>query len=138
MEPHDYNILELIPQRPPIVMVDKLLRVDGNFSLTLLNIKEDNIFCRNGKFTEPGIIENIAQSAAAKAGYLCKKEDADVRLGFIGNIKNLHIYLLPETGNELYTEIIHENEIMGVTIITAKSKCNDQLVAECEMKIFLQ
>ena len=38
------NILDLIPQRTPIVMVDEFLGMDNNVSRTRFTIYNDNIF----------------------------------------------------------------------------------------------
>ena len=63
------RIYELIPQRPPIVMVDALYRYDREGAETGLDVLTDNIFVEDGKFTAPGLIEHVAQSAAVFAGY---------------------------------------------------------------------
>ena len=39
---------------------------------------------------------------------------------------------------ELLTEVFTKTQVMNVSIIEAKSYCNNELVANCEMKIFLQ
>jgi predicted hotdog family 3-hydroxylacyl-ACP dehydratase len=134
----DENIIELIPQKPPMVMIDKLIYSDDKRTETSFFIKEDNIFCEKGVFCEPGLIENIAQTAAARQGFLVKKGKSDVLIGYIGAIKNLKINFLPKINTEINTEIIIENEILGVTIIYGKVKCNDIVAAECEMKIFIE
>lgn len=132
------EILDYIPQRPPIVMVDKLIQSNESITETSLMIRKDNIFCQKGILNEAGIIENIAQTAALRAGYKFKSENQEILLGFIGAVKNLKIYYLPEIDTEIQTVVSLEYKIMDFTIITAKVKCKDQLVAECEMKIFLK
>jgi predicted hotdog family 3-hydroxylacyl-ACP dehydratase len=131
------QILDMIPQRPPIVMVDKLIAVAEGKTTTGLTVKPDNIFVLNGVLREPGIIEHIAQSAALGAGYGCRNEGKDVPVGFIGAIKNLIINFLPEVNSELITEVTVEYQVMEATLIRGRVVCNDRLVAECEMKIFL-
>ena len=69
--------------------------------------------------------------------YICL-DNNNLPLGFIGNIKNLVINFLPPSGNELYTEVITKTQVMNVSIIEANSYSNNELVATCEMKIFLQ
>ena len=59
------GILNLIPQRPPIVMVDSFFGFEENRSYSGLTVTTDNLFCEAGRLQEPGIIEHIAQSAAA-------------------------------------------------------------------------
>lgn len=132
------EILDYIPQRPPIVMVDKLIQSNESITETSLMIRKDNIFCQKGILNEAGIIENIAQTAALRAGYKFKSENQEILLGFIGAVKNLKIHYLPEIDTEIQTVVSLEYKIMDFTIITAKVKCKDQLVAECEMKIFLK
>lgn len=132
------NIKEYIPQSEPIVMIDTLEYCEGDTTRTTFKIVEDNIFVKNGVLHEPGLIENIAQTAAAKAGYEVKKLGAEPLLGFIGAVKDLKIYMLPKVGEILETTVVIKTEIMGVTLIEGKSSCNGQQIAECEMKIFIQ
>ena len=131
------NIQSLIPQRPPFVMIDKLVSFSETETSTAFTIKADNIFVENGIFKEPGLVENIAQTAAARAGYVSKTENKPVLVGYIGAVNNLKIFSLPKTGNELITEIIIENQIFDVTLISGKITCNDEIIAECKMKIFI-
>ncbi len=131
------NIQSLIPQRPPFVMVDKLLSFSDTTISTGLCIKADNIFVENGEFKEPGLVENIAQTAAARAGYISKSENKPVLVGYIGAVNNLQVYFLPKTGDELITEITIENQIFDVTLISGKIVCNGKLIAQCNMKIFI-
>lgn len=131
------NIQHLIPQRPPFVMIDKLLSFSETGISTGFSIKPDNIFVENGEFKEPGLVENIAQTAAARAGYISKTENKPVLVGYIGAVNNLEIYFLPRAGDELITEITIENQIFDVTLISGKIVCNGKPVARCNMKIFI-
>jgi len=131
------NIQSLIPQRPPFVMIDKLLSFSETTTTTGFSIKADNIFVENGTLKEPGLVENIAQTAAARAGYVSQTANKPVLVGYIGAVNNLQIFMLPKTGDELITEITIENQIFDVTLISGKITCNGQPVAQCNMKIFI-
>lgn len=131
------QILDLIPQRPPIVMVDKLISAEDGKTVTGLTIQPDNIFVLDGVFREPGIIENIAQSAAVGVGWLCRSKEEEVPTGFIGAIKNLVIHFMPEAFSEITTEITVEYQVMEATLIRGCVFFQGKLCAECEMKIFL-
>lgn len=131
------NIEMLIPQRPPFVMIDKLLSFSETTTTTGFSIRADSIFVENGVLKEPGLVENIAQTAAARAGYVSQTENKPVLVGYIGSISNLQVFSLPKTGSELITEIIIENQIFDVTLISGKITCNGQPVAQCKMKIFI-
>jgi len=131
------DILSLIPQRPPFVMIGSLLHFDEILTRTGFTIDEGNIFTANGKFTEPGLVENIAQTAAARAGFVSKLENKPVQVGYIGSVKNLEIYNLPSVNDDLVTEVTMENQVFEVSIIKGKIWCKNVLMAQCEMKIFI-
>lgn len=132
------TILQYIPQRPPIVLISRIYKCDETTVITGFDISNEHILTRNGKLTESGIIENMAQTAASMAGYEAVIKKCEPRVGFIANVKNLIINFLPEAGNEILTEVKTKTQVMNVSIIEANSYCNDKLVATCEMKIFLQ
>jgi predicted hotdog family 3-hydroxylacyl-ACP dehydratase len=131
------DIQSLVPQRPPFVMIDKVLGVGEDMIRTGFTIKSDNIFVEDGEFKEPGLVENIAQAAAARAGYISRTENKPVFVGYIGAVKNLEIYSLPKTGDELITEISIENQIFDVTIASGKISCNETVLAQCKIKIYI-
>jgi predicted hotdog family 3-hydroxylacyl-ACP dehydratase len=129
------DILQFIPQRPPIVMVDTFYSCDEKGSKSGLTISDENIFCEDGIFSEAGVIENIAQTAAMHVGYLCKMNNIPVPIGFIGAVKNLEIFSWPKADKKIITTIKIENEVFGITLISGRVLCNDELMATAEMKI---
>ena len=134
---HGKGILNLIPQRPPIVMVDSFCGIEGNCSYSALTITAENIFCQGDELQESGIIEHIAQSAAARIGYLYLQKNEPVPLGFIGSVDKLTLHRLPKIGQELYTEITIIQEVFDITLISACVSAAEEMIAECRMKIFL-
>ena len=131
------DIAKLIPQRPPIVMVSHFFGATETEAETGLEISAGNIFCKNNKLTEPGLIEHIAQSAAAFAGYNALQSGEKVVLGFIGEIKKLTINSLPAVGSMIETRIAIIQEVMNVLLMSARSTVDGQTVAECSIKLFM-
>ncbi|MEO8583625.1 MAG: 3-hydroxyacyl-ACP dehydratase [Flavitalea sp.] len=131
------HIQSLIPQRPPFVMIDQLIDSDERSTRTAFQVRGNNIFVVNGELREPGLVENIAQTAAARAGYVSQMENKPVLVGYIGAIKDLQIFDLPKTDDILETEITIENQVFDATLILGKIKCNGVILAQCEMKIFI-
>lgn len=131
------NILPLIPQKPPFVMVDKLLYTDEITTRSSFRINGDNVMVQDGLFQEAGLLENIAQTAALRAGYQAEAENKPVAVGYIGAVKDLEVFGLPKAGDELITEIRIENQVFDVTVISGKVWHNEELLARCEMKLFI-
>lgn len=132
------EILEYIPQRAPMVMVDRFYGIEDRVSVTGLTVADDTFFCEDGVLNESGVIEHIAQSAAVRAGYECKAAGKEVALGYIGAVEKLTIHRLPLAGEVLHTEITHEYEVMNITLVSAVVTVLGQPVAECKMKIYLE
>ncbi len=128
---------KLIPQRKPMIMVDGLLQSDGLATISTLQIREDNIFVEDRQFREPGLIENMAQTAALRAGYEAIVSNKKPLVGFIGAIKRLQIYNLPKVGDQLETKIEIVNELLGAMIVHATTVVQGDLVAEADLSIFL-
>jgi predicted hotdog family 3-hydroxylacyl-ACP dehydratase len=131
------SILSLIPQKPPFVMVDELLFSDDNITKTSFTITSDNVFVINGEFSEAGLMENMAQTAAAGSGNMARIENRPVMNGYIGQVKNFGIYSLPKVGDVLFTEVKVEVQVFHAGIVSGKIWCNEVEVAQCEMKIFI-
>lgn len=133
------QIKKLIPQRDPIIMIDSLYDATEFEANTGLSILEDNFFCENGKFTEPGLIEHIAQSASAFAGYTAYAQNKPAPIGFLGEVKKLHIYKLPVIGSHLRTHIHIISEAMGISLLSAETITDTGIqIAECKMKISIK
>jgi predicted hotdog family 3-hydroxylacyl-ACP dehydratase len=135
MNPSDFKILDLIPQRPPMQMIDALVFADEKSARGILSISEENLFYAQGRLSESALVEFIAQTAAAFTGYRNKINQAEVTEGYIGALKNLVIYAQPPLNSELTCEIEVINEIVGFTIIQGKVYCSGKIIADCEMRI---
>lgn len=134
----DYDfLLNLLPQKKPFVMVDRLRFYSDKKIVSGLTVSSDNILTKNGHFSAPGLIENMAQTIALHAGYKYYLEQKPAPTGFIGAIKKAEIFELPKISKVLTTtiEIIHD--IMGVTMVEAKVECEGKLIAQSEIKTAL-
>ncbi len=120
-----------------MIMVDRLVEVVDKTTVTTFLICEDNVFCENGEFREPGLIENMAQTAAAGVGSKPGIAGGEPPIGFIGGIRNLKIHAFPKVGDEITTTVTVEHEVFDATVVQGKVYLATQLMAECELKIFL-
>ena len=134
---NNIKIEDLIPQRKPVVMLDRVVSFDEKSIVSALVVRADNFFAFAKFLSGPGILENIAQTAAAKSGLNSRMNNFPVPLGFIGAIKNLKIYNLPEIGKEIKTTVTTDFVISNATIINGSVFSDKQKIAECEMKIFI-
>lgn len=130
------EIRKLIPQKDPFVFVDTLFEYTALEGKTGFTVPDKNVLLDENRLSESGLIEHMAQSMSLHRGYrgvLAGKETPET--GFIGVIKTVEIYNLPETGETLttYVEILHE--IMNVTSVSARTENErGEVIATSEMK----
>lgn len=131
------EIYKLIPHRPPFVMVGKLLTADEKKAESSFTVMSDNVMTNQGVFTEAGLIENIAQTAALHAGFMAAKIGGETPHGMIGGIKKIEIQYLPKINDTINTTVSIEHEVLNAKIVRGKVYLNMEVIAECEMKVFL-
>ena len=111
------EILEYIPQRPPVVMVDTFYGIDERgCARSGLTVTAD--FLLDTSFTyEMG---------------------RRVQLGYIGAVNDLKVHFLPPVSSRLVTQNMVEQTVMNVTLLSARTECDGKPIAECRMKIYLE
>jgi predicted hotdog family 3-hydroxylacyl-ACP dehydratase len=131
------DISEYLPHRPPFLMVGQLISVTGSATTSSFAIREDNLFCAGGLFYEGGLIENIAQTVAAGAGYRERENNQGSAIGMIGAIKKLKISKRPYIGDVLTTETKLITEFENALVIEGSILCDNLIIAQCQMNIFI-
>ena len=133
------DILGILPQRPPMVMVDRLVFADEKSAETVLDIRQDNIFVEEGVLKAYAIIENMAQTCAAQLGYADKYIHGhnDVRIGYIGSFKKMRIERAPKVGETVLTRIEVLGEVGDLKLVAAESFVEGRSIAAAELTIAL-
>jgi len=116
-------------------MVDKLVYYDPITTRSLFIVADSTTFVENGLLLPAGLIENIAQTCAARIGYINRLSNQEVKIGVIGSVENLEVFALPGVGDKLETEIKVDATVFNVTIVAATVKCANKDLARCSMKI---
>lgn len=134
----DVSPLDILPQRPPFVLIDRLAYYDETLTTTQFLIRPDHLFVSEERLQPAGLIENMAQTCAARLGYYNLISGLPVKIGYIGAISNLHVLRTPKVGETLNTAIRVKEEIFGMTLVDAEVRIGDEVIATAEMKIAIQ
>lgn len=130
------DIHELLPQQEPFVMISRLVQLDAVRTVCETDIVAGNLFIDEGYLSVSGLIENIAQTCAARIGYINKYIlKKAVQIGFIGAIRNMEITGLPEVGQQITTIVDVKEEVFGMTLASARIQQGDRTLTTTEMKI---
>ena len=130
------DVHTVLPQQEPFVMVGNLIAFTSDASTTETVISDTNIFVENGYFSPSGMMENIAQTCAARVGFYNKYVlHKDVQVGFIGAVRNYVINELPAAGTTIHTKVDILQDIFGMTLANARVVSGDKVYATAEIKL---
>jgi len=132
------HITEYIPQRFSMVMIDGIKEYQSGHITTIFDITAQNIFLTNGCLSESGMLENIAQSAAAMSGLQCKQAGKSIPLGFIAAISKVTCSNSPKIGEQIETTIELQRKVIGITLVRGTCQSQGEELLSCEMKIFIE
>lgn len=130
------ELAQLIAQKPPMVMIDKLVSVSDHFSETRYSVPEGGIFSDDGQLSEAGLVENMAQTIGVGSGFSRRRKGKELLTGFMTMIKNLKIERLPDCGSEIRTEVRFQYQALNFRIFSGKVFSNNQQIAECEIRVY--
>lgn len=129
---------ELLPQRPPYLLVDRLLDYDTERIRCRLQVTADHLMVDDGRLSPAGLIEHIAQTCATRIGFINKYIlHRPVTIGYVASLHDLRLERLPRVGETIETEVRVLEDCFGMTLITACVTSADEVLATGEMKIAL-
>ncbi|MCD0469493.1 hypothetical protein [Flavobacterium sp. JAS] len=127
----------LLPQKFPFVMVDKMYSYTETSLVSGLKIQSDNIFADNNSFLEAGIIEHMAQSVALHTGYQFFLKNETAPTGYIGSIKDIEIKQFPQVDDTIQSTVTILQEFAGITLVDIVTTLNNEEIARGQMKTVL-
>lgn len=132
------NIERLIPQRAPICLVDALEESGDEKAVTRLRVTADNFFLEeDGVLAEAGLIEHIAQSASAWAGYRALQAgSAKPPVGYIGEVKKFRCHRCPCVGDVLHTVVTMGMIVEDILLVSAETYVDGSCIADVQLKLY--
>jgi len=133
------EILEYLPHRYPMLLVDRVLEIEpGKRILALKNVSVNEHFFV-GHFPHhpvmPGvlIIEALAQAAAILSFCTRGKKPDDKSVYYFVGIDEARFKRPVVPGDQLLLEVAKERELQGVGKFAAQARVGERLVAEAKL-----
>lgn len=122
----DNNIEQYIPQRPPFVFIDTIDEISDLSACTRFTVPADCPLVFDGILPLAGLMENAAQTCAARAGN---------KIGYIGAVKNMEVTRFPKVGETLCTEAQIIQEVLNICLMEVKTYIGNEPIATTILKI---
>ncbi len=127
---------KLVPHKPPMRMVDKLVAVREKTSATEVTISKDTIFVGpDGMLDEVAYLEIIAQSMAALKGFKNLKDKTPLEGSLLG-ARKIKIYGTARVGDTLRASLYKICDYGELGVIRGEVYKGEQLLAEGEITVW--
>jgi predicted hotdog family 3-hydroxylacyl-ACP dehydratase len=129
------HIEDWIPQRPPFVFIDVVDEVSETYARTRFVLKDSCPLVQDGKLRLAGMMENMAQTCAARAGWVQRQRGEEVKIGYIGAVKRMQATRLPRVGETLVTEATVVEEVMNICLIECVARIDNEVIGTSTLKL---
>ncbi len=129
--------IDLILQRPPMLVVDQLIERDRqqNTAKVVATLPEAAMFIEDGRVLPELLIELLAQAMAAVNGYDARLDGVTTREGFLVGVDDFVCNLLPQPGETVVMNIKKKFEFGPVTIMAGEIiGSQEQVFAQADIK----
>ena len=110
------KVAELVPHKPPMLLLDEVLAVDGASLTALVRLTDSSPFVEDGRVPALISLEYMAQGIAAFAGAARRAKDQLPRLGFLLSCRTMTIDVDElAVGDELLVTVqqVWSDELLG-------------------------
>jgi radical SAM protein with 4Fe4S-binding SPASM domain len=127
---------DLIPQKDPMRVVDRLVSVTPESAVVEVQVSSTPFVSGNGCLDETVHFELMAQSVAAMNGYQHRGNNGKPANGLLLGARNLKILGEARVGDTLRVSVVRHEEFEGFSIIRGTVHRGDVLLASGEIKVW--
>lgn len=131
------DVSRLVPHKPPMLIIEKLIEIGERASVSELKISKDSIFIgEDGKLDEASYAEIISQAIAAQNGFRNLGNQKSKSQGLLLGIKNLEILDSAQVGDMLRVYVYKVAKYGEFGIIKGEVFKGDNLIVRGEIKVW--
>jgi len=129
---------ELLPHRPPMRLVERLLEVDGKNGIVEARIGSAILLLdADGMLEDLALVEIMAQSYATLKGYIDRRDQLPLRQGFLVGIKKIVCHASVQADDLLQVHIRTLAELDDFAVAEGTICRGDQTIAEGDVKVWI-
>ncbi len=128
-----------LPQQRPFILVDEICVGSEKKCVTKFKVSQDCVTVTDGRLSEGGLLENLAQTCAAHIGFVeihIRKSDK-INIGLVAAVKQCEICRKVYVGETLLTEAEEIFVFDNMSSYNVVAKVNDEVIAKGELQVVL-
>lgn len=128
---------KLVPHKPPMLLIDRLLEVKERASLSEMTVRADMLFVgKDGKLDDAAYPEIISQAIAAQEGFRKLGSREPQQEGFLLGVKHLEVPGSAWIGDTLRISVFKVAKYGDFGIIQGEVRNGVAVIARGEVKVF--
>ena len=127
----------VIPHRPPILCIDRIVSAGGDRAAAEGDVGDGPLVAA-GELWEGAIIEGMAQTAAVLLDRKLGEEGLRPRKGVLAGIRGLLIERRPRRGETVRYDVEIIRVIFPLSLVRCEARSGGELLASGEMKFFVE
>lgn len=129
---------QLLPHRPPMLLVDQLVRYEPGGGSVSANVRHGDLFVdTQGQLADVALVELVAQGYAAIKGYEDTLNQLPVKQGYLVGSRKVTVHRSVKVGEQLMIEISTSGLLEGFSVVDGLIKSGEDVVAEGSIKLWI-
>lgn len=91
LPPTDVPLVDLVPHRPPMLLIDALVRADEEAAMSVVTLRDGGAQVSGGRLPIVYIVEAMAQTAAAHLGALARWRREPAGGGYLVGLRDVDL-----------------------------------------------
>jgi predicted hotdog family 3-hydroxylacyl-ACP dehydratase len=139
METLPQPVDRLVPHRPPLRLVHRLLEAAGGIGCAEAQVEAGSPFVdRHGRLTEPALLELIAQTCAAVRGWEGRTRGAAPRQGFLVGASGVRILGTARAGDRLLVRVRQESAFEDFFVVDGEVWHGEHRLAAGRLNLWVE
>jgi predicted hotdog family 3-hydroxylacyl-ACP dehydratase len=132
VKPVDEDPRAVLPHRPPILAIERVVEVDSEHAVTERVVAEGR-HVHGGELWEPALVEGLAQTAAVLNAH---HEGGAPHRGMLVGVKQFEIHRRPRVGERLRFHVELIRRLSPLTLMRCRVESDGECVASGQLKFF--
>lgn len=129
---------ELLPHRPPLQLIDRLLASDGSAAVAETTLRPEHVFAGSDGVLDPvALVEMFAQAYAAMQGYNDLHLGLPVKEGFLVGIRRIRVEGTARVGERLEVMVRTIGAIDGFAVAEGEVRRGSTVLAAGSLKLWI-
>lgn len=138
MEPSASDPTAVIPHRPPILCIERIVETDLEHAVAERVVREGSHVDDRGELWEGALVEGLAQTAAVLNAFADREQGRRSGKGMLVGVRKFDVTRRPRLGERIVFRVELIRRIIPLTLMRCEARCGDEVLARGEMKFYVE